>query len=72
MAEFFVMRKYRRAGLGRRAAAEIFPLFPGEWTVRQQRGNAPATSFWRTAIPYPYRERETADEVIQEFKVGPL
>jgi Predicted acetyltransferase len=72
MAEFFVLRKYRRAGVGRRAAAEIFRLFPSEWTVRQQRRNAAATSFWRTAIPYAYRERETGDEVIQEFKVDPL
>ena len=72
MVEFFVLRKYRRVGLGRRAAAEIFRLFPGEWTVRQQHHNAVATSFWRTAIPYAYRERATADEVIQEFKVDPL
>ena len=69
MVEFFVLRKYRRVGLGRRAAAEIFRLFPGEWTVRQQHRNAIATSFWRSAIPYAYRERATGNEVIQQFKV---
>ena len=72
MAEFFVMRKYRRTGSGRRAAEEIFSLFPGEWTVRQQRSNTVATAFWRAVIPYAYREREAADEVIQEFTVGPV
>lgn len=69
MAEFFVLRKYRRVGLGREAAHHVFALFPGAWTVRQQRANAPATAFWRAAIPYAYRQRETTDEVIQEFTV---
>ena len=72
MVEFFVLRKYRRVGVGRLAAAEVFRLFPGEWTVRQQHRNPAATSFWRTAIPYAYREHETGDEVIQKFKVDPL
>jgi predicted acetyltransferase len=70
MAEFFVLRKYRRAGIGRRAAEEIFGMFPGAWTVRQQVDNPGATSFWRAAIPYAYCERKTAEEIIQEFTVG--
>jgi len=69
MAEFFVLRKYRRRGVGRHAAEEIFRMFQGEWTVRQQRSNPAATAFWRTAIPYRYSERETTDEVVQEFSV---
>lgn len=36
MAEFFVMRKYRRAGVGRRAAEDIFGRFPGRWTIRHR------------------------------------
>ena len=67
MAEFFVMRKYRRHGVGRQAALEIFRRFPGPWQVRQQRFNPEATAFWHKSIPYAYEERETADEVIQEF-----
>lgn len=67
MAEFFVMRKYRRAGIGRRAAAEVLGRFPGPWQVRQQLSNPGATAFWRTAIPYQYVERTTAEEIIQEF-----
>jgi predicted acetyltransferase len=67
MAEFFVMRKYRRIGIGRRAATEVLGRFPGSWQVRQQLSNPAATIFWRRAIPYPYAERTTGDEIIQEF-----
>jgi predicted acetyltransferase len=67
MAEFFVMRKYRRVGVGRRAAVDVFDRFPGAWQVRQQITNPAATAFWRTVIPYPYVERTTALEMIQEF-----
>ena len=51
MAEFFVMRKYRRSGLGRRAASDVLARFPGSWTVRQRLSNPDATAFWRVAIP---------------------
>ena len=67
MAEFFVMRKYRRSGLGRDVAREVFRRFPGRWQVRQQRSNPAATAFWQTAIPYAYTERVDAEEIIQEF-----
>jgi predicted acetyltransferase len=69
MAEFFVMRKYRRHGFGRRAAETLFARFPGRWTVRQQRSNPQATSFWRSVIPMEFEERVTSDEIIQAFVV---
>lgn len=50
MSEFFVLRKYRRQGIGRSAAAQLFERFPGPWKVRQQKTNPAATAFWRLAI----------------------
>jgi predicted acetyltransferase len=50
MAEFFVLRKYRRAGVGMTAAHQIFATHAGEWEVRQRKANVLATSFWRSAI----------------------
>jgi predicted acetyltransferase len=50
IAEFFVMRKYRRQGVGEAAAWRIFELFPGDWQVAQLMENAPATAFWRKVI----------------------
>lgn len=69
MAEFFVLRKYRRAGVGGAAAAEVLRRFPGSWTVRQQLTNPEATAFWRAAIPYPVTERRTEDQVVMELIV---
>lgn len=50
MAEFFVVRRYRRVGVGERAAAAIFDRFQGRWEVRQRVENAAATAFWRRVI----------------------
>lgn len=56
MAEFFIMKKYRRGGLGMDAAHQLFALHPGAWQVRQMAANARATAFWRRAIPVPFEE----------------
>jgi predicted acetyltransferase len=50
LAEFFIMRKYRRKGLGEFVARNIFDRFPGNWQVSQIPENAQATSFWRKVI----------------------
>src|SRR5947208_1690787 len=36
--EFFVVRKYRRRGVGKLAARTVFSLFPGTWTIYEVRG----------------------------------
>lgn len=40
----------RRMGAGRTAALQLFRRFPGRWQVAQERGNQPATAFWRAVI----------------------
>jgi len=50
MAEFFVLRKYRRIGLGRTAARRIIAARPGRWEVGVAAYNAPALAFWRAAL----------------------
>ena len=56
MAEFFIMKKYRRGGLGMDAAHQLFALHPGAWQVRQMAANTRATAFWHRAIPVPFEE----------------
>jgi len=48
--EFFVMRKYRRAGVGERAARWLFDRFRGRWEVREKAENRAAIAFWRRVI----------------------
>jgi predicted acetyltransferase len=50
LAEFCILRRYRRHGLGERAAVELFGRFPGAWEVRQRPENSAATRFWRRVI----------------------
>jgi predicted acetyltransferase len=50
MAQFFVMKKYRRQGLGARAARRLFEMHRGPWEVRQIPENTAATAFWRRVI----------------------
>ncbi len=50
MAEFFVMKKYRRSGVGRYAATALFDQFRGNWKVSQMEENVPAQHFWRKVI----------------------
>jgi len=47
MGEFFVTLPWRRRGVGRRAALEVFRRLPGTWQVGQIPANAPAIAFWR-------------------------
>ena len=50
VAEFFVLRKYRRIGVGSRTARVLFERWAGRWEVAVARYNKPALSFWRKAI----------------------
>ena len=70
MAEFFVMRKYRRGGVGTQAAHDVFARFPGAWQVRQMRVNPQATLFWRRTIPVPFDEDENDEGPRQRFTIG--
>jgi predicted acetyltransferase len=50
MAEFFVVRKHRRGGVGSAAARMIFSSYPGVWEVAVARRNLAALAFWRRVI----------------------
>jgi predicted acetyltransferase len=49
-SEFFIMKKYRRKGIGTHVAVYIFDMFQGKWQVAQIENNLPAQSFWREVI----------------------
>ncbi|MDH5161713.1 GNAT family N-acetyltransferase [Heyndrickxia oleronia] len=50
IAEFFIMKKYRRTGLGKSVAKDIFCLHKGNWEVFQILKNVPAQLFWKNVI----------------------
>lgn len=48
--DFFIMRKYRRQGIGERIAVQLFDRFPGCWEVSELAQNTDAQAFWRKVI----------------------
>jgi predicted acetyltransferase len=72
IAEFFIMQKYRRRGIGRLAAIHIFEMFPGKWEVHQIQENVPAQAFWRNTIGEytngDFKEHHNEDGLYQVFQ----
>jgi len=50
VAEFFVLRRHRRNGVGREAAFQVWRRFSGPWSVRVLARNAAALQFWSAII----------------------
>jgi predicted acetyltransferase len=80
--QFFVLRRYRRSGVGSRAAVRLFDAFRGRWEVREAAANKAAQSFWRKVIAHYAQETgrrfeeivwndETWHGPVQRFDNGP-
>lgn len=71
IAEFFIMKRYRRNGIGRAVSHQIFRMFPGKWEVFQLKSNLPAQAFWQNSISaytnQHFQEREEDGKVFQTF-----
>ena len=50
MADFFILRRYRRYGVGTEAARQIWSRYPGPWEVRVMEANKAAHEFWACAV----------------------
>ncbi len=50
MAEFFVLYKYRRSGVGQSAANWAFGRFPGTWQLKRHPKNIPSVRFWDRVV----------------------
>lgn len=62
---FFILKKYRRKGLGKQAAQQVFEQFPGRYAIGQLSGNQPAIAFWRSVYRFmkiEFEEKEVLEE----------
>jgi len=50
MAEFLVVRRYRRRGIGTEIAHNVWRRLPGHWEVRVMESNHSGRQFWEQAI----------------------
>jgi predicted acetyltransferase len=76
--DFFIVRKYRRLGVGTDVAMEIFRRMPGRWRVASHEANHAAHAFWRALLSKVVRSdyHETTvggphQRVVQEFEIQP-
>ncbi|MFE5319825.1 GNAT family N-acetyltransferase [Paenibacillus sp. NPDC056579] len=50
IAEFFILRHYRKSSIGRKTAKQVFSQFPGQWSVCYLEKNTIARTFWTRVI----------------------
>jgi predicted acetyltransferase len=50
LAEYFILRRLRRLGVGREAAIQLWNLLPGSWTVKVLKSNPGGYRFWKKAL----------------------
>jgi predicted acetyltransferase len=50
MPEFFVLRRYRRRGIGCELAEKVWLRFPGKWQIRVMARNVGGVKFWASSI----------------------
>ena len=63
IGEFFIMKKYRRSGIGSSVALELFARYKGLWEVHQRTNNIPAQAFWIKVIDL-YTKGQYTDEYV--------
>lgn len=66
VAEFFIMLKYRRKGVGMRVMSEVFDRHRGDWEISYWKKNIRASKFWKSVVdkymPDKYQIYEYEDE----------
>lgn len=65
MAEFFVVRKHRSAGIGRAVAERVIRERPGQWEIAVSRANVAALAFWKrvaAAVSPKWEEHDVNDD----------
>lgn len=50
IAEFMILPSYRRNGIGKRVAHQLFEMHDGGWEVKPSVGSENAKKFWKNAI----------------------
>ncbi len=77
MEQFFILKRYRRAGAGAKLAQHAFQSHPGLWEVGQMPANVAAQEFWRqviaTATSGQFHEVQVTQGwwqgVVQQFRI---
>jgi predicted acetyltransferase len=73
IAEFFVVQKYRRGGVGTRFAHALLQMRKGIWEAGIARKNIAALNFWRSALAScPVTEELDELDIVSQDWNGPV
>lgn len=65
MTEFFILRRYRRQGIGTQVAEKVWLACPGRWQIRVMEKNTSARSFWESSIEKFTRQPAQSTRFVQ-------
>jgi predicted acetyltransferase len=66
IGDFFIMRKFRRKGVGKEVATSLFNRFCGTWEIRQTFANKNAYEFWKHVITRYVDNGSYEEKMIQD------
>jgi predicted acetyltransferase len=71
IADFFVVRKFKRFGVGKTIAFLALDTHPGRWTIRVLDGNTGARAFWTKVVDeYTGSDFILSDEQFEDANSG--
>jgi predicted acetyltransferase len=69
LAEFTVLPRFRRAGLGRAAARALFARHPGRWWLQVLDDNHVARRFWYAVAPPPVQRTRRCSDAGRAYSI---
>ena len=58
ISEFFVLNKYRKLGIGKQAAIEVFKQHRGKWEIKMHPKNKGSIEFWKRVVEEISKDRK--------------
>ncbi|MBB4824536.1 putative acetyltransferase [Sporosarcina luteola] len=66
ISDFFIMRKFRQKGVGKKVAFSLFDQFKGVWEIKQTLSNKDAYIFWKKVITEYTNDTFLDEKVLQD------
>ena len=64
--DFFILKNYRRKGIGKRALTQLFRENKGKYVIMELAQNQPAVTFWRKALSQLGLEYTEEKKMVEE------